>query len=129
MAEWKKIEFKLAGLTVEASLDVSGPGKDLFESLPISGSVNTWGDEIYFNISETLNVTDTVNVVQMGDIAYWAPGNALCIFFFVHCLIFSLLYSPDSDSTIKSRQRRKKEILPLSFLTPTQVFIISDIDL
>jgi hypothetical protein len=81
MAELKKIEIKVAGLTVKASLEVTGPGKQLFEALPISGSVNTWGDEIYFTISESLEVSETTEVVEIGDIAFWKPGNALCVFF------------------------------------------------
>ena len=53
----------------------------LWESLPITGRVQIWGDEIYFsiplNVEEELGSQETV---QAGTVAYWPPGSALCLF-------------------------------------------------
>ncbi len=50
--------------------------------LPLEGSASTWGDEIYFRIDVQADEEDDASdVVEMGAIAYWPPGQALCLFF------------------------------------------------
>lgn len=53
----------------------------IWNSLPIEAKANRWGDEIYFEIPLKLNRENAQQIVEVGDIAYWPPGNALCIFF------------------------------------------------
>jgi len=53
----------------------------IWSKLPIEGKANIWGDEIYFTIPVQVGAENQSEVVQMGDLAYWPPGNALCIFF------------------------------------------------
>ena len=53
----------------------------LWKALPIEGRANRWGDEIYFGIPVTVGSEDAQQTVDIGDIAYWPPGKALCIFF------------------------------------------------
>ena len=55
--------------------------KALIEALPITGRANLWGDEIYFSIPVDAPTENTKTVVELGDLAYWPPGNAFCIFF------------------------------------------------
>jgi len=65
---------------VTGRLNESGTAGMLDAILPITGTVNLWGDEIYFTIplkTEPENARDTVS---LGDIAYWPDGNALCLF-------------------------------------------------
>lgn len=50
-------------------------------ALPISGTANTWGEEVYFAIPIDADEDDARAVVELGDIAYWPPGSAFCIFF------------------------------------------------
>ncbi|AGK60559.1 hypothetical protein Asulf_00538 [Archaeoglobus sulfaticallidus PM70-1] len=51
-------------------------------SLPIRGIVNRWGDEIYFHTDIEVSEEDnSKEVVELGDVAYWIPGKAICIFF------------------------------------------------
>jgi hypothetical protein len=50
-------------------------------ALPIIAEIATWGDEIYFPIPVKVDKENPQQVVALGDIAYWPPGNALCIFF------------------------------------------------
>lgn len=49
--------------------------------LPIKAQANTWGDEIYFSIGVTVKPETAQEVVEKGDLAYWPPGKAFCIFF------------------------------------------------
>jgi hypothetical protein len=51
------------------------------EALPIEAGGDTWGDEIYFSIPVDTGTENPSEVVQEGDLAYWPPGNAFCIFF------------------------------------------------
>jgi len=53
----------------------------LWSALPIEGSANRWGDEIYFGIPVTVGLEEAQQVVDVGDIGYWPPGKAFCIFF------------------------------------------------
>ena len=53
----------------------------LWSALPIEGSANRWGDEIYFGIPVTVGLEEAQQTVDVGDIGYWPPGKAFCIFF------------------------------------------------
>src|SRR6266566_2855101 len=47
----------------------------------ISIAGQTWGDEIYFGIPVKAESEDPREVVEPGDLAYWPPGSAFCIFY------------------------------------------------
>jgi len=68
---------------VEATLTDESPDttRRIWEALPIEARANTWGDEIYFGIPVDVNLENPREVVELGDLAYWPPGNAFCIFF------------------------------------------------
>ena len=77
-----KITTKNTGTTT-ATLTNENPetAKAFTTALPITGHANTWGDEIYFTIPIETPEENSKPVVELGDIAYWPPGNAFCIFF------------------------------------------------
>ena len=77
-----KITTKSTG-SVTATLSDENPdtAKAIFDALPITGHANLWGDEIYFSIPVDVPEENGKTVVEMGDIAYWPPGKAFCIFF------------------------------------------------
>ena len=68
---------------VEASLTDENPetAEAVWDALPIEARANTWGDEIYFGIPVKVDPENPREVVGLGDLAYWPPGNAFCIFF------------------------------------------------
>ena len=76
------IYFKSGNLVKKIELLPTQTAKKIREKLPIKGVAKRWGDEIYFEtpveISEPENSRD---VVEIGDVAYWIPGKAICIFF------------------------------------------------
>ena len=74
-----KIEFE--NISIDAVLNDSETANKIKKILPISNSVNTWGDEIYFSIGVNDDENDSKEVVELGDSGYWPPGNAFCLFF------------------------------------------------
>jgi hypothetical protein len=53
----------------------------LSEALPLESDVMTWGDELYFETPVVIGAENAKERVKRGDIAYWPPGRALCIFY------------------------------------------------
>jgi len=49
--------------------------------LPLSVPADTWGDEIYFGIPVKAKLESPRETVERGDLGYWPPGSAFCIFF------------------------------------------------
>ena len=77
----KKITIITEELKVNASLNNNETAQKIWDALPIEGSVNTWGDEIYFSIPVNIGSENAKEVVLEGDLGYWPPGSAFCIFF------------------------------------------------
>ena len=77
----KKITITVGDVKMSAELNGSNTAQKIWKALPIEGSVNTWGDEIYFSISVNVGLENAKAVVLEGDLGYWPPGNAFCIFF------------------------------------------------
>ena len=77
----KKITITAEDIKMSAELNDSNTAKKIWEALPIEESVQTWGDEIYFSIPVNIGLENAKAVVSEGDLGYWPPGNAFCIFF------------------------------------------------
>jgi hypothetical protein len=77
----RPIKINAGDISINAELNDSETASRIFESLPISGKVNTWGDEIYFTIELNLPPENPKPLVEKGDIAYWPDGTAICLFF------------------------------------------------
>ncbi len=78
----KEILIKINDQTYRATLSDSPTTKHLWDALPLEGSANIWGEEIYFEIALTVpQEPDAREEVEPGTIAYWPTGQAFCIFF------------------------------------------------
>ncbi len=78
----KRIRIITGELKVEAQLNESKTAQLIWEALPIEGKNNLWGDEIYFAIPvKTGSEQGAREVVSAGELGYWPPGHAFCIFF------------------------------------------------
>ncbi|MBM3924655.1 MAG: hypothetical protein FJ320_01500 [SAR202 cluster bacterium] len=75
------ITIQVQGLVLTAELNGSAVAQKILEALPVSAKCNRWGDEIYFRVPLTAEMEDGRDVVEAGDLGYWPPGNAFCIFF------------------------------------------------
>jgi len=76
-------EIKIAAGDVQATAELndSKTADAIWDALPIRAQASLWGDEIYFGIPVRAGEENGKEVVEMGDIAYWPPGSAFCIFF------------------------------------------------
>jgi uncharacterized protein len=76
------IRIRIGKLSMAAELHDTPTGQQIARALPIHASFNTWGDEIYFAIPVASELDDNAReVVELGDLGYWPPGKAFCIFF------------------------------------------------
>ncbi|MBI1736727.1 MAG: hypothetical protein HYR51_16295 [Candidatus Rokubacteria bacterium] len=80
MAE-RVIRITAGPVTADARLNDSRTAAAIWDALPISTRAQTWGDEIYFDIGLSAEPESPREVVAAGDLAYWPPGQAFCIFF------------------------------------------------
>jgi hypothetical protein len=78
----KKIKITAANIEAFAVLNDSPTAQKIWESLPIEARGDTWGDEIYFGIPVQSSLEKNAKeVVEVGDLGFWPPGHAFCIFF------------------------------------------------
>jgi len=69
-------------IEVVAGIDDSETANSIWEALPIESSVSTWGEEIYFTIPVKIEESeDARQDMDIGELGYWPPGSALCVFF------------------------------------------------
>ena len=68
---------------IEAEMTGENPNTAgaVWDALPIKGKANRWGDEIYFSTTISLREENSKEEVTVGNVAYWPPGKAICIFF------------------------------------------------
>jgi hypothetical protein len=79
--ETRAIRITAGQVTADGELHHSRTATAVWEALPIEAKAETWGDEIYFPIGVKLDEESPRDVVGMGDLGYWPPGQAFCIFF------------------------------------------------
>ena len=79
--EERRIKITAGEVEVSAVLHSTGTADLVWSSLPIEASGSTWGDEIYFRTPIEAREEDAREVVDMGDVGFWPPGQALCLFF------------------------------------------------
>ncbi len=77
----RSIKISTGGVEVTALLNDSRTADLVWAELPIEASGSTWGDEIYFRTPVQAEEDDAREVVEMGDLGYWPPGQAFCLFF------------------------------------------------
>ena len=77
----RTIRITAAHVTCEATLRTTQTANAIWDALPIEGQGSRWGEEIYFSIPVTCAPESPREVVEMGDLGYWPPGSAFCIFF------------------------------------------------
>jgi len=77
-----RIRFEFGSLALDADLLDTPTARAVAAALPITASVLTWGEEVYFEIP--VNVArehDARAVVVPGEIAYWPDGHCIAIGF------------------------------------------------
>ena len=79
----KAINITISSLPMKATLNDSISAQKIWNALPLRAQVNTWGEEIYFEIpvSQALESEFAREEVSLGDLGYWPEGRCFCIFF------------------------------------------------
>jgi len=78
----KKALITCGRFSFEAEFFDTATAKMMIREMPLTGSANFWGEEIYFPVSFTAEIEDDAKEeVEVGTIAYWPPSKAFCIFF------------------------------------------------
>jgi hypothetical protein len=81
VAKQRTIRITAGLVKADAALNDSKTATAIWNALPISATTETWGDEIYFDIGHAIASESPKAVVELGDLGYWPPGRAFCIFF------------------------------------------------
>jgi hypothetical protein len=77
----KTLRIVAGSVSARATLDDSRTARAVWAALPIEAAAQTWGDEIYFPVPVSVPEDEAQAVVALGDLGYWPPGRAFCIFF------------------------------------------------
>ena len=76
-----KIIIKSVNIELEAELFDTPTAQAIWNELPFKSNINTWGNEIYFDIPVTLDLEKDARAnVDIGEIGYWDVGKSMCIF-------------------------------------------------
>lgn len=77
-----RIRLATDSVLLDIELNDSPTAAALLKALPFSATVNTWGEEIYFETPVGVKQTSDARAeMAVGEVAYWPPGKALCVFF------------------------------------------------
>ena len=78
-----QIILTIDSVELYADLNDSPVAAALAANLPAETSMNRWGDEYYGSLGAPLGhfEGETAQIMAVGELAYWDPGNALCLFF------------------------------------------------
>jgi len=79
----KTLRLKIGDVKAVVELLDNETADKLWEAAPFESSAETWGDEVYFSTPAEAGLEDEFarEVVEVGDVGYWPPGKAMCLFF------------------------------------------------
>ena len=100
------VVIEIGGTTLRATLSDAPAARRVAGALPLAVTMSRWGDEYYgsagLDIPEDSSARE---IMAVGEIAWWPPGKALCIFF-----------GPTPAST-DERPRAASGVLPIGNVT------------
>ncbi len=78
-----KIRATIGAVRLRGELYDGPAARALAMLLPVKVKVTRWGEEYYGTILPPLGefTTEMREEMAVGDLAYWEPGDALCLFF------------------------------------------------
>lgn len=78
----EEVVIKIDDEVVDAELNDGPTARAILDALAIRAEAQRWGGEIYFSIPVSCELEDdSRDVLEAGELAYWPPGRAFCIFF------------------------------------------------
>lgn len=77
-----RIRFTIDAVTLDADLGDTATAQAIAAVLPLSASVMTWGEEVYFEVPvRCAREPEARAVIVPGEIAYWPEGRCIAIGF------------------------------------------------
>jgi uncharacterized protein len=77
-----RIRFDFGTLRLDAELSDTPTARAIAAALPLSSSVMTWGEEVYFEVPVKVGrEKDARAVVTPGEVAYWPEGHCIALGF------------------------------------------------
>ena len=74
--------IKIGDMNLSAELNDSSAAEKLKGLLPLEFSMSRWGDEYYGDCGVKTELSQNArDVMEIGELAIWPAGRALCIFF------------------------------------------------
>lgn len=103
------VTISIGAERLAARLDDSPAGRKLAAALPLELRMSRWGEEYYGSPAGAplpIEEDETAReLLEVGEIAFWPPGNAVCLFF-----------GPTPAST-DARPRAASAVVPLGRIT------------
>jgi len=82
MPSEKAIRIESDGVRLYAVLSSTPTARAIWEALPLEGPAQLWGSEVFFDVTLRLEAEPEARAaVRSGEIAYWAGGPAIALFF------------------------------------------------
>jgi hypothetical protein len=76
----RRVKITVGEVVLTAELKDTETARRIWEALPLEATGSRWGDEIYFDVPVKMVEEDPQAVVDEGDLGYWPPGTAFCLF-------------------------------------------------
>jgi hypothetical protein len=77
-----KIKIRIGGKEINATLNDTITAGKFYELLPLKLTMQRWGDEYYGDCGLSIDTEkDARAEMEIGELAIWPGGSALCIFF------------------------------------------------
>lgn len=75
--------LSLDGLELKGEMNDTPAALALAKALPLELGLSRWGEEYYGDVGLALGPFEgpQTDVLEVGELAFWQPGNALCLFF------------------------------------------------
>ena len=77
----KRMTMRTPQRDFEVDLNDSDTANAIWLALPFEAYVNVWGEEIYFEIPLDMPIENGRTRMEVGEVAYWPNGSALCFFY------------------------------------------------
>ena len=76
------INLKFSTFTLNIKLRSTNTANVIKNDLPFKSIVKTWGEEIYFEVPITQDISlekNAKDIINLGEIAYWVEGKCIAI--------------------------------------------------
>lgn len=78
----KRLRLRLGNIDLTVVLNETATAAGLAAAAPFDSRTNRWGQELYFGTPASGEASEaTASTVRRGEVGFWPPGRAMCLFF------------------------------------------------